>query len=257
MKPTVAHPHASGARACAAAVLRGGAALMLLLGAAAPAAAQGPAQGAADAAAGPAAPASPIRNPDVPPADPADEASYRLPGLLRADSTLEELRQRFGTANVSAETLDGAEGETARGVVLFATDPARRAELFVQDETTLRGIVSVRVRGSQSRWHLDNGVRVGMSLADLVAANGKPVSFSGLDWDYGGGIRDWHQGRLAPREGDPVFRAVTLTHGDALEDGDIPLGDGEFRSDDPRYPRQGKLLYVGELLVSFPQPGAP
>ena len=256
MNPTSEHHRAGGARGSAAALLRGGIALALLAAAAVSLAQQKPAQDNADAAAGSASLAGVIHDQDAAPADLGAEATYRLPGLLRADSSLEELRQRFGKANVSAATLDGAEGETARGIVLFAADPARRVEIFVQDETTLRGIATIRVSGSQSRWRLDNGVHLGMSLADLVAANGKPITFSGLDWDYGGGIRNWHQGRLEPRDGDTVFRSVTLTHGDAVEDGGIPLGDDEFRSDDKRYPRQGRLLSVGQLLVSFPQPDA-
>lgn len=255
MNPHAEEHRAAGARTKPMPALRCSLGLILLLAAAVSSAAKNPPE-ALDAATGSASLAGVVHDQDAQPADLTAEATYRLPGLLRKDSSLEELRQRFGKANVAVETIDGAEGETARGIVLFDADPARRAEIFVQDETTLRGIATVRVRGSQSRWRLDNGLHLGMSLAALVAANGKPITFSGLDWDYGGGIRDWHQGRLAPREGDTVFRAVTLTHGDTVEDGAIPLGDGEFRSDDKRYPRQGELLSVGELLVSFPQPDA-
>lgn len=147
--------------------------------------------------------------------------------------------------------IDGAEGETSRGIVLFADDPARRAEIFPQDATKLRGIASIRVSGKQSRWHLDNGIHLGMTLAELAAANGKAVTFSGLDWDYGGGILDWHGGRLAPREGDTLFRSVVLSHDEESQADSFPLGDGEFRSDDTRYPRQGKALFVGQLTLSF------
>lgn len=236
--------------------LRSGLGLILLLAAAVSSAAKNPSEAAPDAAAGSASLAGVVHDQDAQPADLAAEATYRLPGLLRKDSSLEELRLRFGKSNVAVETIDGAEGETARGIVLFGADPLRRAEIFVQDEATLRGISTVRVSGTESRWRLDNGLYLGMSLAALVAANGKPISFSGLAWDYGGGIRNWHGGRLAPREGDTVFRAVMLTPGDTIEDGGIPLGESEFRSDDPRYPRQGEFLRVGQLLVAFAQPEA-
>lgn len=185
-------------------------------------------------------------------AQPSADAEYRLPGTLRNDLSLDDLRRRFGAANVTVAQIDGAEGETFRGIVLFADDPARRAEIFPQDDATLSGVSSIRVSGATSRWQLDNGVHLGMTLAELVVANGKPVSFSGLDWDYGGGIRDWHGGRLAPSDSGTGFFAVSLTHGDIGEGDSIPTGDSEFRSDDARYPQQGRILFVGQMMVSFP-----
>lgn len=187
----------------------------------------------------------------VTPLDLADARSYRLPGALRARDTLADLRTRFGKANVTVETLDGAEGETSPGVVLFADDPARRAELFMQDDT-LRGIASVRVSGAASRWHLDNGIRPGLTLARLAAMNGKPVTFNGLDWDYGGTVTDWHGGALAPAKNPPVFVSVALTH--AGNASGYPQGEGDYRSDSKRYPRQGTVLTVGQLMLTFPDP---
>lgn len=192
-----------------------------------------------------------VSAPAATPADLSADSTYLLPGLLHKDSSLDTLRRRFGAEHVKVTDIDGAEGETSRGIVLFADDPVRRAEIFPQDDAKLRGITSIRVSGKQSRWHLDNGVHLGMTLAELVAANGKAVTFSGLDWDYGGGILDWHGGRLAPREGDTLFRSVVLSHGEESQADSFPLGDAEFRSDDVRYPRQGKTLFVGQLTLSF------
>jgi hypothetical protein len=185
------------------------------------------------------------------------ESTLVLPGGLTPDLGIDDLRRRFGAANVSVMQIDGAEGEQFEGIVLFDADPQRRAEIFPRDAATLHGIESIRVSGTASRWQLDNGVRLGTTLDELVALNGKPISFSGMDWDYGGSVLEWHGGRLAPREGDAVFRGITLAHRDDAPDGSIPLGDGEFRSDDPAYPRQGGTLYVGRIVVSFIAPDAP
>jgi hypothetical protein len=232
-------------------LLRRLAATTLVLASAAAASAKPPTAESAPAK-NPASSSTDVREPKA--AQPSADAGYRLPGALHKDLSLDDLRRRFGAANVTVAQIDGAEGETFRGIVLFADDPARRAEIFPQDDANLRGIATIRVSGTQSRWQLDNGVHLGMTLAELVAANGKPVSFSGLDWDYGGGISDWHGGRLAPTDSGTVFVAVGLTHGDLGESDSIPLGDSEFRSDDARYPQQGKLLFVGQLTVSFPAP---
>ena len=188
--------------------------------------------------------------PIVADATPRDDA-WVLPGAFAPDRDLAWLRRRFGAANVRVGQVPGAEGELFPGVVLYPDDPTRRAYLYFQDETHLRGLSLVRVLDAPSRWRLDNGVQPGMPLAGLVALNGAPIRFSGFDWDYGGAIADWKGGRLAPRGDDPVRRGIQLGHGEAPT-GSYPLGDAEFASDDPRYPRLGQVAIVGAISVSFP-----
>lgn len=182
----------------------------------------------------------------------ADE--YVLPGAFTRDTTVAELKSRFGADNVVVQTLDGAEGETFEGIVLFPDDASRRAEIIPAGEHAGDGIAAVRVSEVLSRWRLDNGVHPGMTLDALVALNGKPIVFSGLDWDYGGAVQQWNGGTLEPEDGGAVFRSLTLTHGDEVPEGAIPLGDAEFRSDDKTFPQQGTLLRVGQIMVSFVDP---
>ena len=189
---------------------------------------------------------------DAEPADLADDRSYELPGPLHSAVTLEWLQQRFGKDNVRVQQLVGAEGMTAKGIVLFPDDPARRASVWMQDATRLRGISTLSVDANPSRWHHDNGVRIGMPLAELVARNGRPVSFYGFDWDYGGYVTDWHGGKLEPARDNPVGRGVRLGHADGAGARSYPQGDGEFRSDDKRWPRLGQVVQVAELVLSFP-----
>lgn len=179
------------------------------------------------------------------------DATYRLPGFIDKDTTLEKLRRRFGKANVEVADIPGVEGETSKGIILFGRDPTRRAELFAPDETQPHAGVSIRVSGKHSRWHMDNGVRLGMTLDALVALNGQPIGFFGLDWDYGGTVEDWHNGRLVPRAGDPVSRSVSLRHDDAAPERSYPSGSGSYRSDDADYPKQGTTVFVGEIVVGF------
>ena len=184
----------------------------------------------------------------------AQTPDYVLPGAITRDTTLAQLKSRFGAANVAVQTLDGAESETFEGLVLFPDDPQRRAEIIPRGEHAGDGIAAIRVTGESSRWSLASGVRPGMTLYELVALNGKPVTFSGLDWDYGGAIQQWHGGKLEPADGGAVFESLTLTHPDDAPDGAYPLGDGEYRSDDPKFPQQGRTLRVGQIMVSFVEP---
>lgn len=184
----------------------------------------------------------------------APVSDYVLPGALAPDLGVEQLRQLFGADNVAIdEHLPGAEGEEFRGVRLFDGDPTRRARVYFQDSEKLRGLSIVVVDEPRSRWRLDNGLKMGLKLSELARLNGKPLRFFGLDWDYGGIVSDWNGGALAPKDGDPVRRNARLGLAeDAPTQAKVPAGDGEFSSDDKRYPQQGALLQVGELSVSFP-----
>ena len=211
---------------------------------------------AAPAATAPAASAAPAVSAAEPAGTEPAATDYVLPGALAPDVGPDQLRRLFGAANIKIDDkLPGPEGESFRGVILFDADPARRAVLHYQDEQALRGLTAVEVRGPTSRWRLDNGVAIGMPLAELVRRNGKPLRFYGLDWDYGGTVSDWNGGKLASREGDAVIRQVRLEYRqDAPRQAAVavPIGDSEYASDDPKYPRQGELLRVAEIGVSFP-----
>ena len=185
------------------------------------------------------------------PADAADPATWRLPGQFSAATTEAWLRRRFGDGNVRVADVPGGEGETSRGIVLFPDDPSRRAYLYFQDAQQLRSLSLVRVMDPGSRWRLENGIGIGTPLSALVAMNGKPIRFSGFDWDYGGAIGDWNGGRLQPADADARRPLIRLRHGEAAQ-GTYPMGDAMFSSDDPRYPRLREIAFVGEIGVSFP-----
>ena len=177
---------------------------------------------------------------------------FVLPGPLSGATEPDGLRRIYGAPNVVEGDVPGAEGEMFHGVVLFPKDPDRRAYVYFQDEKTLTGLSMVRVFGPASRWKLDDGIAIGTPLSELLRRNGKPIRFSGLDWDYGGTITDWNGGKLAPHDGDPIRRFFSLGSRDGADIHSYPVGDSEFSSDDPRYPRMAESVVVNEIGVSFP-----
>jgi hypothetical protein len=185
---------------------------------------------------------------------PTDETAvadtFVLPGPLSRGMDLAALQRVYGQENVRRETLEGAEGATAEGLVVYGDDPERRLELWM-GQNAGAGIVAASASGEGSRWHLDNGVRIGMTLDELAALNGAPVSFTGMDWDYGGAITNWHGGRLQPVASTGVTRSVRLGHGDVSDPHAYAMGDAEFRSDDPAYPKQGRVLFVESVTVGL------
>ena len=197
------------------------------------------------------------------PAPPAETASptvasqdWTLPGTLGPLTTRQALEARFGKANVREETFDGAEGiGTYPALVLFPDDPSQRLELVLDAEDKDAPIQELRVRAPGSRWRDASGLRMGMTLSELVALNGAPISFYGLEWDYGGTVQDWHGGRLANAAGAALFRRVTLRARAGTSPDAVPIGDSVFRSDDPRLAGVGNALEVAEFGISWPREG--
>lgn len=178
-------------------------------------------------------------------------ATWILPGDFAPDTTLQDLQHRFGAGNVRAEEIPGAEGESFRGVLLFPDDPIRRATVYFQDPQNLLGLAMVSIDEDHSQWKLASGIGIGAPLSEVRRINGKPFTFSGFDWDYGGTIVDWHGGKLAPASDEAVFTRVQLR----MPQGDMggkayPQGDSRFSSDDPRWKDLG--ITVGGFSVGFP-----
>ena len=192
----------------------------------------------------------------APQGDPtAAAAAFVLPGDFAPDIGIEELRKRYGAANVRSDNVPGAEGEEYPGVILFPDDPTRRAYLYFQDGPARKGLSMVRVLDRESKWTLDNGLRMGLPLNDVVELNAKPISFSGFEWDYGGTILDYHGGKLDPEKQGAIRRNAQLGLREA-QDGPrpdaTPIGEGTYSSNDPRYPEQDRWIVVAELTVSLP-----
>ena len=208
----------------------------------------------------PAAIETPAPTAPAPPAEPATPTVARedwtLPGTLGPLTTRHALEAHFGKANVREETFDGAEGiGTYPALVVFPDDPSRRLELVLDAEDKDAPIQELRVRAPGSRWRDASGLRMGMTLSELVALNGAPISFYGLEWDYGGTVQDWHGGRLANAAGAALFRRVTLRARAGTSPDAVPIGDSVFRSDDPRLAGVGNALEVAEFGISWPREG--
>ena len=201
------------------------------------------------------APAAPA--PSSEPATPTVASQdWMLPGTLGPLTTRHALEAHFGKANVREETFDGAEGiGTYPALVVFPDDPSRRLELVLDAEDKDAPIQELRVRAPGSRWRDASGLRMGMTLSELVALNGAPISFYGLEWDYGGTVQDWHGGRLANAAGAALFRRVTLRARAGTSPDAVPIGDSVFRSDDPRLAGVGNALEVAEFGISWPREG--
>ena len=99
-----------------------------------------------------------------------------------------------------------------------------------------------------------NGIRRGMTLAEVEKLNGRPFVLVGFDWDYGGAVTDWKGGALA----GPAAGGCTVSVSFALPD-DVDeaisaavAGDTEFSSSDTTM-KAAKPVVDG-FALGWPQP---
>lgn len=163
------------------------------------------------------------------------------------------LIKAFGAENVQRARIEIGEGEKADGAILFPKDSKRRLELIWRDGKKRRGPGTIYVRQG-SAWAVagpaGERLAIGSALAAVEAANGKPFSILGFDWDYSGTANDWQGGKLAR-----AFGGCRLTIRFGYPEGadakalDRLSGDKEFSSSNPDMRLVKPTAY--EILLSW------
>ena len=106
--------------------------------------------------------------------------------ILHSKTSEAELVKIVGKKNVERVERWYAEGtERIVGSVFFKDTPQ---SFFIKwkDTINFKNPEWIEIHGDKSLWELDNGVKIGTDLKELVQLNGKHFTFSGFDWDYGG-----------------------------------------------------------------------
>jgi hypothetical protein len=169
------------------------------------------------------------------------------------------LARIYGGANVSQEKVIGAEGESETfETTVFARRPVDKFWLGWSD-TAKSKVGAVVILGSN--WVGPGGVHVGSTIAEVEKANGRPFEFSGIGWDYGGIVHDWHGGALGALKPTTHGGPGNLRHDCRL---DIVLdaspgapedpsfkwsGEKELQSDDPAL-AAAKIVVV-KMMISY------
>lgn len=134
--------------------------------------------------------------PDLAPSEQRVVIPGQRVGAIRLHTSESELIALYGPANVGRSTVKAPGKGDQPCTVIF---PGSNDELRItwQDDARSR-VAAVYLLRSGSTWFTPQGLRHGISLAELTKVNQAPVSFYGLGWTYAGTVSDWKGGRLAP-----------------------------------------------------------
>ena len=115
--------------------------------------------------------------------------------ILNSKTSENDLIKIVGKKNVERVERWYAEGtERIVGSVFFKDTPQ---SFFIKwkDTVNFKNPEWIEIHGDKSVWEIDNGIKIGVELKDLVKLNGKHFTFSGFDWDYGGYV-NFEKGNL-------------------------------------------------------------
>ena len=121
-------------------------------------------------------------------------------GVFAKDSAHRKLAVKYDSRNVVFTDVDGHDGSKMKASVLFPNDPKRRLEVLWQNETT-RADTSLIVINAQSTWVGPKGLKIGLPIAAVEKANGKPFQLSGIGADGLASVTGWESGAIASLPG--------------------------------------------------------
>ena len=163
-------------------------------------------------------------------------------GRIKASFNSSDIYKTFGKENVMETEIGLGEGETKKGLLVFPKTNNEIQVLFQGNEEMTK-LESIRIKGTDSKWKTNAGIKVGSTLEELVTANGKDFNFYGFEWDYAGKLANWNGGKL----NDKLSVFLEATNEEPI----FPdlLGDREFLSSNPKAKEAG--LKVNAILIKF------
>lgn len=122
----------------------------------------------------------------------------RIGPLYAAHSLENDLIQTFGSQNVKRQDIYLGEGAMAPGYVIFG-DTRNELEVYYDSSIVKDRPAFVRISQTGTDWKSAEGITIGTTLEQLVKLNGKPITFWGFGWDYGGAVSNWNAGKIDSR----------------------------------------------------------
>ena len=171
-------------------------------------------------------------------------------GVFNQNATLADLEAAFGEENVVTGEVPGPEGTTMVATTVYPDDPERMMQIRWWDEENVRYLAGLTLAKGDTG---PGGVRLGMPIEDVQAANGEAFTLFGFFWDYGGSA-GFDAGNLGNLPGGCFLNLHFAPTLDPLPE-DIAnaiSGEQELRSDQPEV--LAAKVVVDEINLGFPYP---
>jgi hypothetical protein len=120
-------------------------------------------------------------------------------GAFAKDSSHLKLTMTYELKNVEFTEVDAGSGKTMASI-LYPKDPKKRLEVWWMEPDKRKDTYLIAING-HSTWAGPDGLRLGLTLADLEKINRRPFKVRGFDKDGTAAVSDWDGGTLAALPG--------------------------------------------------------
>lgn len=166
-------------------------------------------------------------------------------GPITAATDIEALKKLYGIANILDERICGPECADSFDVTTVFPETNRSFTVYWQDSFYHRKIMMIRCYQAGAPYHTADGLKLGSTFREMLRVNGKPITFTGFGWDYGGSITGLNHGKL---EGGTLGFNIDLADPGA----DLGLfGDQELSSEDPKVQKYLDQIKISEIFLPF------
>lgn len=117
-------------------------------------------------------------------------------GAITPQTDFAGLQKIFGAANIKDERICGAECVDSVNVTFVYPETDKQITVYWDDSAYHKTIVYLENDTENSPYRTATGLRIGSTLKQLLDLNGKKITFSGFDWDYGGAVQSYNNGSL-------------------------------------------------------------
>ena len=131
-------------------------------------------------------------------------------GAFAKDSSHLKLTMAYDLKNVDFTEVDAGTGKTMASI-LYPKDPKKRLEVWWLEPEKRKDTYLIAING-HSTWAGPDGLRLGLSLADLEKLNRRPFKLRGFDKEGVASVTDWDGGTLAALPGG--CKAGVILHAD-------------------------------------------
>ena len=169
-------------------------------------------------------------------------------GVFAKDSGHLKLAIKYDSRNITYGQVDGPEGSKLNASIIYPNDPRRRLEVLWNNDAS-RSDTSIIAINGRSQWVAPKGLKLGLPLAALEKANGRPFKLSKFDKD-GASVVGWEGGALSTLPGGCKVGVRLAADQRAPDEARSAAGaDKELLSNDPNV-RALKPTIV-EILIGY------
>lgn len=192
--------------------------------------------------------AAPAAAPAVPAAPRAPATVIACNGVFAKDSGHMKLALRFDSRNLGYGPVDGPDGSKINATILYPNDPRRRLEVLWNNEASRNDLAVIAING-KSQWVAPKGLKLGLAIAALEKANGKPFKLSGFGADGAASVLGWEGGALGALPGGCKVGMRLFADPKAPDDARSGASEKEYLSNDPGV--RALKPTIGEILIGY------